>query len=271
MPNAIRIHETGGPDAMRWEAIDLSNPGPGEVRVRHTAIGLNFIDTYHRSGLYSIELPAILGQEAAGVVETLGPDVSGWSEGDRVAYAVGPMGAYCEARNYPANKLLKLPEEISDEVAATVMLKGMTAEYLANRTAHLSPGDPILIHPAAGGTGLLLSQWAKHLGATVIGTVGTEAKAEIAGAHGCDHSIVYTTENFTDRVNEITDGTGVDVVYDAIGKDTFEAGLNCLGVRGHMVAYGNASGRADPLVLRGPGDVGEDRHGHSVILGSCRG
>ena len=248
MPNAIRIHETGGPDAMRWEAIDLSNPGPGEVRVRHTAIGLNFIDTYHRSGLYSIELPAILGQEAAGVVEALGPDVSGWSEGDRVAYAVGPMGAYCEARNYPADKLLKLPEEISDEVAATVMLKGMTAEYLANRTAHLSPGDPILIHAAAGGTGLLLSQWAKHLGATVIGTVGSEEKAELAKAHGCDHVILYRSEDVAKRVMEITDGAGVKVSYDSVGKDTFQAPLDALAPMGMFVSFGQASGPITPFV-----------------------
>ena len=247
MPNAIRIHKTGGPEVMRWEAVDLSDPGSGEVRVRHTAVGLNFIDTYHRSGLYPLEFPAILGQEAAGVVEALGPDVSGFQEGDRVAYAVGPMGSYCEARNYPADRLLKLPEGISDEIAATVMLKGMTAEYLANRTAHIGPGDTILLHAAAGGTGLLLSQWAKHLGTTVIGTVGTEEKAELAKAHGCDHVILYRTEDVAKRVMEITDGAGVKVSYDSVGKDTFQATLDSLAPMGMFVSFGQASGPIPPF------------------------
>ena len=247
MPNAIRIHKTGGPEVMRWEAVDLSDPGPGEVRVRHTAVGLNFIDTYHRSGLYPLEFPAILGQEAAGVVEALGPDVSGFQEGDRVAYAVGPMGSYCEARNYPADRLLKLPEGISDEIAATVMLKGMTAGYLATRTAHIGPGDTILLHAAAGGTGLLLSQWAKHLGATVIGTVGSEEKAELAKAHGCDHVILYRTEDVAKRVMEITDGAGVKVSYDSVGKDTFQATIDSLAPMGMFVSFGQASGPIPPF------------------------
>ena len=247
MPNAIRIHKTGGPEVMRWEAVDLSDPGSGEVRVRHTAVGLNFIDTYHRSGLYPLEFPAILGQEAAGVVEALGPDVSGFQEGDRVAYAVGPMGSYCEARNYPADRLLKLPEGISDEIAATVMLKGMTAGYLATRTAHIGPGDTILLHAAAGGTGLLLSQWAKHLGATVIGTVGTEEKAELAKAHGCDHVILYRTEDVGQRVMEITEGAGVKVSYDSVGKDTFQATLDSLAPMGMFVSFGQASGPIPPF------------------------
>jgi len=250
MPNAIRIHETGGPEVMRWGTVDLADPDSGEVRVRHTAVGLNYIDTYHRSGLYPLELPAILGQEAAGVVEAVGPDVFGLREGDRVAYAVGPMGSYCEARNYPADKLLKVPEGISDEIAATVMLKGMTAEYLVNRTAQIGPGDTILLHAAAGGTGLLVSQWAKHLGVTVIGTVGTEEKAELAKAHGCDHVILYRTEDVAQRVMEITDGAGVKVSYDSVGQDTFQATLDSLAPMGLFVSFGQASG---PIAPFGPG------------------
>lgn len=248
MTKAIRIHEAGGPDAMRWETVDVGTPGYGEVRVRHTAIGLNFIDVYHRSGLYPLPtFPAIIGLEGAGIVDALGDGVSGLNLGQRVAYASPPPGAYCEARLMPADRLVKIPDTVPDEQAAAMMLQGMTAHYLLRRTYPVQPGETILIHAAAGGVGLLACQWAKHLGATVIGTVGTEEKAALARKNGCDFPILYTKENFTARVREITDGAGVPVVYDSIGKDTFEGSLDCLRPLGMMVSFGNASGPLPPF------------------------
>ncbi len=250
MSKAIRIHRTGGPEVMVWEQIDLGRPGPGEVRVRHTAIGLNYIDTYHRSGLYPLNaLPAVLGREAAGIVAEVGKGVSEFAEGDRVAYALASSGSYAEEALVAADRLLALPDGIDDRVAAAMMLKGLTAHYLLRRTFRVEPGHTILFHAAAGGVGLIACQWAKDLGATVIGTVGSPEKAELARAHGCDHAIVYTKENFAERVREITDGRGVPVVYDSVGKDTFESSLDSLAPLGLMVSYGNASGPVPPFSL----------------------
>lgn len=245
---AIRIHETGGPEVLRWEEIEIGRPGPDEVLLRHTAIGLNFIDTYHRTGLYPLDLPAVLGREAAGVVEEVGDAVDAFSPGDRVAYGLYP-GSYSEALVIPADQLVPLPEGIDDRIAAAVMLKGLTAHYLLRRTHPVRPGETILIHAAAGGVGLIACQWAKHLGATVIGTVGTTEKAELARAHGCDHPILYDREDFVARVREITDGRGVPVVYDSVGKATFERSLDCLEPLGMMVSFGQSSGAVPPLQL----------------------
>ncbi len=243
MPHAIRIHRTGGPEVLRWEEVEVGRPGAGEIRLRHTAVGLNFIDIYHRSGLYPLaSLPVVLGMEAAGVVQEVGAGVTEVKAGDRVAYASGPLGAYCAERLMPAKRLVPLPEDISDPQAAAMMLKGLTVQYLVRRTDRVQPGDTILVHAAAGGVGLILCQWAKHLGATVIGTVGTEEKADLARAHGCDHPIVYTRENFVERVKELTSGAGVPVVYDPVGKDTFFGSLDCLRALGLMVSFGQASG-----------------------------
>ena len=249
MPHAIRIHQTGGPEVLCWEEVDVPAPAAGEATVRHHAVGLNFIDTYHRTGLYPLPLPAGIGLEGAGVVEAVGPDVSEVKVGDRIAYAGGPVGAYAEVRNIPAHRLLKLPDAIAFNTAAAMMLQGLTAAYLLRRTYRVQPGDAVLIHAAAGGVGLIACQWAKALGATVIGTVGSPAKAELAKAHGCDHVINYSTENFTQRVREITGGEGVPVVYDGVGKDTFMGSLDCLRPLGMMVTYGNASGPVPPLDL----------------------
>ncbi|MDP3135192.1 MAG: quinone oxidoreductase [Burkholderiaceae bacterium] len=249
MTYAIRLHQTGGPEVLRWEEIDVPPPAAGEARVRHDAVGLNFIDTYHRTGLYPLPLPSGIGLEAAGVVEAVGAGVSEVQVGDRVAYAGGPVGAYAEVRNIPAHRLLKLPESINFNTAAAMMLQGLTAAYLLRRTYRVQPGDAVLIHAAAGGVGLIASQWAKALGATVIGTVGSAAKSELAKAHGCDHVINYSTENFTQRVREITGGEGVAVVYDGVGKDTFIGSLDSLRPMGTMVSYGNASGPVPPLDL----------------------
>lgn len=246
MTHAIRIHQTGGPEVLRWEAVEVAPPGPGEVRLRHTAIGLNFIDTYHRSGLYPLPLPAIPGSEGAGVVEEIGAGVSEVKPGDRVAYA-GPVGAYAEERLVPAHRLVPLPEDVDDRVAAAAMLKGMTARYLLRRTYRVEPGETILLHSAAGGVGLIAAQWAKSLGATVIGTVSTDAKAALAREAGCDHVVVTSRESFVARVKEFTGGAGVRVVYDAVGKDTFEGSLDCLAPLGLMVSYGNASGPVPPI------------------------
>ena len=249
MSKAIRIHRTGGPEVMVWEDVEVGRPGPGEARIRHTAVGLNFIDTYHRSGLYPLPgLPAVLGREAAGVVEEIGQGVTDLAPGDRVAYPMGP-GSYAEEAVISADRLLLLPDGIEDTQAAAMMLKGITAHYLLRRTFRLEPGQTILFHAAAGGVGLIACQWAKALGATVIGTVGTAEKAELAAAHGCDHPIVYTTESFVDRVKELTDGRGVPVVYDSVGKDTFEGSLDCLAPLGLMVSYGNASGPVPPFSI----------------------
>ena len=243
MTHAIRIHQTGGPEVLQWDEIDLADPGEGEVRVRQTAVGLNYIDTYHRSGAYPLpELPHAIGMEGAGVIEAVGPGVTEFREGDRVAYANPPVGAYAEARNMPWHRLVKLPGDIDDKVAAAMMLQGMTVEYLIRRTYTVQKGDPVLFHAAAGGVGLIACQWLNHLGATVIGTVGSEEKAELAKAHGCHHTILYREENFVDKVKELTDGKGVPVVYDGVGKDTFDGSLDSLQPRGLMVLFGAASG-----------------------------
>lgn len=249
MTYAIRIHQTGGPEVLSWESVDLPAPGAGEATVRHAAVGLNFIDTYHRTGLYPLPMPSGIGLEGAGVVEAVGPGVTEVQVGDRVAYAGGPIGAYAEARNIPAHRLLKLPDAISFDTAAAMMLQGLTAAYLLRKTYRVQPGDAVLIHAAAGGVGLIACQWAKALGATVIGTVGSAAKGELAKAHGCDHVINYSTENFVTRVREITGGEGVPVVYDGVGKDTFMGSLDSLRPLGMLVTYGNASGPVPPLDL----------------------
>ena len=249
MTNAIRIHEHGGPEVMKWEAVEVGAPGPGEVRIKHTAVGLNYIDTYHRSGLYKIPLPTVIGREGAGVVEAVASDVHDIAVGDRVAYASLPIGAYSEVRLMPANRVVKIPDNVSDQQAASIMLKGMTTQYLVRRTYRVKPGDTILFHAAAGGVGLMLCQWAKHLGATVIGTVGSEEKAQLARANGCDHVINYSTEDFVARVAEITNGQKCDVVYDGVGKDTFLKSLDCVRPRGLVALFGNASGKVEPLDL----------------------
>lgn len=249
MPHAIRIHQAGGPEVLRWEEVVVPAPAAGEATVRHAAVGLNFIDVYHRTGLYPQIMPAGLGLEGAGVVEAVGDGVTDLQVGDRVAYAGGPVGAYAEVRNIPAHRLLKLPDTISFETAAAMMLQGLTAAYLLRKTYRVQPGDAVLIHAAAGGVGLIACQWAKALGATVIGTVGSAAKGELAKAHGCDHVIDYSSENFSQRVREITGGEGVAVVYDGVGKDTFIGSLDSLRPMGMMVAYGNASGPVPPLDL----------------------
>lgn len=246
MPYAIRIHETGGPEVMRWEDVDPGKPGPGEVLVRNTAVGLNYIDTYHRSGLYPVPLPATLGMEGAGVVEAVGPKVKDFKAGDRVAYAQ-PIGSYAEVCIRPAERLMKIPAGVDDRTAAAMMLKGLTAQYLLRRTFRVRAGDTILVHAAAGGVGQILSQWGKHLGATVIGTVGSEEKAPLAKKAGCRHVIVLGKEDFAERVRAITRGQGVPVVYDGIGRDTFEGSLDCLQPLGLMVSYGNASGPVPPF------------------------
>jgi len=243
MTGAVRVHETGGPEVLTFEDVPLGSPGKGEVKVRHTAIGLNFIDTYFRSGLYPAPqgLPFIPGNEAAGVVEEVGEGVTELSVGDRVAYA-SALGSYCEARVMPLAPLVKIPDGISDETAAAMMLKGMTARYLLRQTYAVKPGDTILVQAAAGGVGLILCQWASHIGATVIGTVGSEEKGELARANGATHTINYSTENFVERVKEITKGALCDVVYDGVGQATYPASLDCIKPRGLFASFGNASG-----------------------------
>jgi len=250
LTHAIRFSAHGGPEVLRWETVDLPDPGPGELRIRHQAIGVNFIDTYHRTGLYPVALPSGLGQEGAGVVEAVGPGVTEFRPGDRVAYcggALSPVGAYSEVRNFPAERAVRLPDDISFETAAAVMLKGLTAQFLVRRTHRVQPGDTVLIHAAAGGVGLLLVQWAKRLGATVIATAGNDEKAELVRAHGADHVIVYTRENFTERTRALTNGCGVDVVYDSVGRATFLGSLDSLRPLGLMVSFGNASGKVEPF------------------------
>ena len=246
MPYAIRIHENGGPDTLRWEEVEVGDPGPGEVRVRNSAVGLNYIDTYHRSGLYPMQLPLTLGGEGAGVIEAVGKKVKGLKTGDRVAYT-GPLGAYSEVLLRPADKLVKLPSGIDEKDAAAMMLKGLTAWYLCRRTYKVKKGDTILVHAAAGGVGQILCQWTKYLGATVIGTVGSEEKVALAKKSGCKHVIVASTEKVSERVRAITKGKGVPVVYDGVGKDTFMDSLDCLAPLGLMVSFGNASGAVPPF------------------------
>ena len=248
---AIRMHAHGGPEVLRWEEVELVEPGPGSVRVRHHAVGLNYIDVYHRTGQYPTpSLPCTIGMEAAGVVEALGDGVGTLAVGDRVAYATPPLGAYAEARNLAADRLVRLPDCISFETGAAMMLQGMTVEYLLRRTYPLQAGQTVLFHAAAGGVGLIFCQWARQIGATVIGTVGSAQKADLARAHGCTHTILYREENVVERVRELTGGKGVDVVYDGVGKDTFEMSLDCLRPRGLMVSFGNASGSPAPLDLQ---------------------
>src|SRR5947209_9072056 len=247
MPKSIRIAETGGPEVMKWQDVEVGEPGDGQARVRHTAVGVNYIDTYHRSGLYPLPLPTGLGSEGAGIVEAVGPGVTVVKPGDRVAYAGGPPGSYAQSRLIPAGILVPIPEGVADETAAAVMLKGMTSQYLIRRTYPVKAGETVLFHAAAGGVGLIACQWLRSLGATVIGTVGSDEKAAVARAHGCEHVIVSTREDVATRVWEITGGAGVPVVYDSVGKDTFPASLDCLKPLGLMVSFGNASGKVAPF------------------------
>jgi NADPH:quinone reductase-like Zn-dependent oxidoreductase len=244
---AIRFHETGGPDVLRLEDVEVGEPGPGEVRVRHEAVGLNFADTYFRTGLYPAPLPAGMGVEAAGVVEAVGAGVTRVAPGDRVTYTGSPLGAYSTERVMPAGSLIALPDAISCETAAAMTMRGLTASYLMRRIAPLKPGDTIVLHAAAGGVGLIVSQWAKLLGLTVIGTVSTEEKAELARAHGVDHVVYYRRQDLAERVRELTDGAGVPVVFDSVGKDTFASSLASLKRRGLLVCFGTASGPVPPI------------------------
>jgi NADPH2:quinone reductase len=259
MTKAIRIHGYGGPEVLKWEDVEVGAPGPGEVRLRQVASGLNFRDVYLRTGSYPIaKLPAVLGGEGSGVIEAVGPGVSELRVGDRVAYCLGPMGSYSEARLYPATGLVKLPDGIATDVAAGMMVKGLTAWALTRVAYPVKPGETILIHAVAGGLGLILCQWAKHLGATVIGTTSSEQKAALARAHGCDHVIFYNREPFAPKVRELTGGAGVPVIYDGVGADTYAGDLDCLAVRGHLVGYGNASGnfpKVEPLDLMAKGSI----------------
>jgi len=246
MTKAVRFHKTGGPEVLQLDDVQVGAPGQGQVRVRHTAIGVNFVDTYQRTGLYPMQLPQVAGNEGAGVVEAVGPGVTSLKAGDRVAYT-GQIGSYCGERLLPAERLVKIPEGVSDEQAASMMLKGMTVQYLIHRTYPVKAGDTVLWHAAAGGVGLIACQWLKALGATVIGTVGSAEKAKLAKAHGADHVIDYGKENFVVRVKEITGGKGVPVVYDSVGKTTWEGSLDCLRPLGMWVTFGNASGPVPPL------------------------
>lgn len=259
MPKAIRIHEPGGPESFRWEDVSIAEPAPGEVHIRHHAVGLNYIDIYQRSGLYPLpSMPGIVGMEGAGEVLAVGAGVADLVPGDRVAYAGNPPGAYATERLIPAHRLVKVPPQISDRQAAAMMLQGMTAQYLLRRTYPVQPGDTVLLHAAAGGVGLIACQWAKALGATVIGTVGSQEKADLAKANGCDHAILYNEKDFVERVKELTDGQGAHVVYDAVGKDTFMKSLDSLRPMGMLVYYGQSSGPApaiDPGLLGKKGSL----------------
>ncbi|KAB2914873.1 MAG: quinone oxidoreductase [Hyphomicrobiaceae bacterium] len=257
MVHAIRIHQNGGPEVMKWESVEVGEPGPGQVRLKQHAIGVNYIDTYHRSGLYKVALPAVIGSEGAGEVVAVGAGVADFKVGDRGAYA-GAIGGYAEERLMPADRLVKLPANIDYKTAAAMMLQGMTVRYLLRQTYKVGPGTIMLLHAAAGGIGLIACQWARHLGATIIGTVSTEEKAKLAKEHGCTHVINYKTDDFVKGVKEITKGQGVDVVYDSIGKDTFPASLDCLKPFGLWVSFGNASGPVsafDITILAGKGSL----------------
>jgi NADPH:quinone reductase len=258
MTHVVRIHKTGGPEVLSWDDIDIGKPGPGEVRLKQTAVGLNYIDTYNRRGIYPLPLPSSLGGEAAGVVEETGPGVTDLKPGDRVAYGNAPIGSYAEARLIPADRLVKLPPGITDQQAAAMMLKGLTAQYLLRQTYRVKPGETILFHAAAGGVGSIACQWAKHLGATVIGTAGGDAKGKLAKDNGCDYVIDYNREDFVKRVDEITGGKKVPVVYDSVGKDTFMKSLDCLAPLGLMVSFGQSSGLVEPFsinILTGKGSL----------------
>jgi NADPH2:quinone reductase len=258
MAHAIRFEKTGGPEVLAWQEVSIGKPAQGQVRLRHSAVGLNFIDTYQRSGLYSLPLPSGLGSEAAGVVEEVGPGVTWLKPGDRVAYAGGPIGAYADERVMPADRLVPVPDGITDQQAAAMMLKGMTAWYLVRRTHPVKRGETILIHAAAGGVGLIVCQWAKHLGATVIGTVGDEEKAGLAKQNGCDYPILYKREDFVAKINDLTQGNKLPVVYDSVGKDTFYKSLDCLAPLGLMISFGQSSGAIGPVdigILAGKGSL----------------
>ena len=248
MPKAVRFHKQGGPEVMQYEDVQVGDPGPNQARIRHTAIGVNFVDTYQRSGLYPVQLPMVAGNEAAGVVEAVGQGVTDLKQGDRVAYT-GLPGSYCDVRVVPAERLVKLPQGISDEQAASMMLKGLTVHYLIHTTYPVKKGETVLWHAAAGGVGTIACQWLKAMGVTVIGTAGSDEKASLAKAHGAEHVINYSRENFVERVKSITGGKGVPVVYDAVGKTTWEGSLDCLRPRGLMVSFGNASGPVAPVNL----------------------
>ena len=257
MSKAFRFHELGGPEVLRLEDVEVGPPGPAEVRIRNLAVAVNYRDVLMRRGVHAVKsLPSGIGLESAGVIDAVGSDVRGLSVGDRVAYAGMPEGSYAELRIVPAARVIPLPADIDERTAASMMIRGMTARCLLTETYKVQPGETILIHAAAGGVGLIMCQWAKHLGATVIGTVSTEAKVEIARAHGCDHPIVYTREDFAGRVRDITGGEGVPVVYDSVGKATFEASLKCLRRRGVMASFGEASGDPDPMPPRRLGALG---------------
>jgi NADPH2:quinone reductase len=247
MAYAIRFEKAGSPDVLSWQQVEVGKPGEGQVRLRQKAVGLNYIDTYHRSGLYALPMPSGLGSEGAGVVDEVGPGVSGLRAGDRVAYAGGPIGAYADERVMPADRLVPVPDGITDDQAAAMMLKGMTAWYLVRRTHPVQRGETILIHAAAGGVGLIVCQWAKHLGATVIGTVGDQEKARLAQQNGCDYPILYKQEDFVAKVSEITGGKKLPVVYDSVGKDTFYKSLDCIAPLGLMVSFGQSSGAIGPV------------------------
>ncbi len=247
MPHAIRIHAHGGPEVLQWESVPEAKPGPGEVLVRQTAIGLNLIDVYERTGLYPGALPSGLGREGAGVIEALGPRVRGLKAGDRVAYVSSQPGAYAQERVVPADRVVRVPEGVSDRLAAAAMLKGLTAWFLVRRVHRVTRGDALVVHAAAGGVGLILAQWARHLGARVIGVVGSDSKAEVARAHGCEHVLILGRDDLPARVRDLTDGEGARVVYDSVGKDTFFASLDCLRPLGLMVSFGNASGPVPPF------------------------
>ena len=248
MSKAVRYHQQGGPEVLQLDDISIGDPGPGQVRIRHTAIGVNFVDTYQRSGLYPMQLPGVAGNEGAGVVEAVGPGVKELKKGDRIAYT-GLPGSYCEERIVPADRMVKVPKGVSDEQAASMMLKGMTVHYLIFTTYKVKKGDTVLWHAAAGGVGLIACQWLKKLGVTTIGTVGSDEKGKLAKAHGCHHVINYSRENFLERVKEITKGKKLPVVYDAVGKTTWDGSLDCLQPRGLMVSFGNASGAVPPVNL----------------------
>src|SRR5215213_7747927 len=256
MTKAWRFYQTGGPEVMRWENIELPPPGPGQLRIRHTAVAVNYRDIAVRTGLHKVPLPSGIGLESAGVVEAIGPDVLGFALGDRVACVAGPDGAYGEARNVPAARTMPLPAGIDDRTAAAMMVRGMTARYLVYETYQVKPGDTILVHAAAGGVGSILCQWAKHLGATVIGTVGSDGKAEVARRFGCDHVIVYTREDFVEQVRALTGGEGAAAVYDSVGKTTFEGSLACVRRRGVLASFGEASGDPEPVPPRRLGQLG---------------
>ena len=250
MTHAIRFSKTGGPEVLQWEEVNVAAPGQGEAQIRHKAVGLNYIDTYHRTGLYPLPLPSGIGLEGAGVIESVGPGVTEFKAGDRVAYANGPIGAYAEVKNHPADRLVKVPEGISFEQAASMMLQGLTVQYLLRRL-HVVPkaGDTVLWHAAAGGIGLIACQWARALGVNLIGTVSSEEKAKLAREHGAAHTVIYTKEDFQAKVMEITGGKKVPIVYDSVGKDTWTKSLDCLQPRGLMVSFGNASGPVGPTDL----------------------